>query len=322
MAEDFPEPRYAVPELIPEGLTFLAGAPKLGKSWLMLGLSVAVASGGHALGKIEVDQGDVLHLALEDPPRRLQTRLSMMLNGSGPPKGLQFFTEWNRLSEGGDQELGLWLQRNPATRLVVIDIFSRVRPRLVDNRADRFMADYSTGEKIKTVADEYGVAVVALHHTRKLESEDFVDLLSGSHGLAASADTIAVCKRSRGQADATLHVTGRDIEERSLALRFAPEVGTWSLLGDAAEWALSETRRTIIEVLRIHGSLTPKGVADVSDVAHENAKKTLQRMADEGQAVAKSGRYSLPVTPVPGVPLSLDESGGQGQRDSGDRGEE
>jgi len=68
----FPEPRWAVPGIIPEGVTLLGGAPKIGKSWLALGLSLAIASGGKALGSVEVEPGAVLYLALEDTGRRLQ----------------------------------------------------------------------------------------------------------------------------------------------------------------------------------------------------------------------------------------------------------
>ena len=52
LGADLPEPRFAVDGLLPEGLTFMAGAPKLGKWWLCLGLAIAVASGGRALGNI------------------------------------------------------------------------------------------------------------------------------------------------------------------------------------------------------------------------------------------------------------------------------
>ena len=63
MKEDLPPVRWAVPGILPEGLSLLAGKPKLGKSWLALGLAVAKASGGVALGKIPVEQGEVLYLA-------------------------------------------------------------------------------------------------------------------------------------------------------------------------------------------------------------------------------------------------------------------
>jgi AAA domain len=73
----FSEVKYVVPELIPEGVTLLASRPKVGKSWLLLQITTAVANGTTAL--VENDQpiqGDVLYQALEDNQRRLQRRLT------------------------------------------------------------------------------------------------------------------------------------------------------------------------------------------------------------------------------------------------------
>ena len=95
--------------------------------------------------------------------------------------------------------------------------------------------------------------MLALYHTRKAESSDFVETVQGTFGTAGAADTIMVVKRARGEADATLYVTGRDVVERELALRFTPEAGTWELLGDAAEYRLGETRKEILEPVDAHG---------------------------------------------------------------------
>jgi hypothetical protein len=54
MAVQFPEPRWAVPGLLCEGVNMLAGAPKLGKSWMSLGLGAAIANGDPALNSIDV----------------------------------------------------------------------------------------------------------------------------------------------------------------------------------------------------------------------------------------------------------------------------
>lgn len=320
---EFPEPRYAVPGILAEGLNFEAGPPKMGKSWKALNIALAVAAGGHALGKIPVEQGEVLYLALEDPPRRLKERLRMILRDEPAPVGLHFETSWRRLGAGGEEDIRAWLEAHPDARLVVVDVFAKVRPQVSD-RADRYAADYHSMEPLKEIADDFGIAVFVLHHTRKAASEDYVDAVSGTQGLAGAADAILVLRRARGQADAELHVTGRDVEEKSYALRFDPLVGSWTLLGDAAEYAIGETRRQILDVLRAHGALTPKGVADVSAVPHELAKKTLQRMLADGQVIAEDGRYSVPSDPVSAVPsvpeslIDLSTNGAGGQRDAGD----
>jgi len=104
MAADLPPVRWVVPRVLPEGVTLLAGKPKLGKSWLALGLCVAVAAGGMALGTSQVEQGEVLYLALEDNRRRLQKRLGKMLCGPAP-EGLEIATSWPKLDEGGVEAL-------------------------------------------------------------------------------------------------------------------------------------------------------------------------------------------------------------------------
>jgi hypothetical protein len=321
LTADLPSPRWAVEELFPEGLALLAGAPKLGKSWLALALGIALAAGGHALGKIEVEQGDVLYLALEANARRLQGRLRLLLGEDLPPSGLHLETEWERLDDGGLERLTAWLDAHPDARLVLVDVWTRVRPQTRDN-GNRYQADYDAAAALQAVAIRYGVAIIALYHTRKAESADFVETVQGTFGTAAAADTIVVVKRSRGEADATLFVTGRDVVEQELALRFAAETGAWELLGDAAEYGLGKTRKAILELHEAHGPLTPKQVSDLApDIPHELAKKTMQRMFRDGQLTAEKGVY----TPVPAVPESLEDAAtgteGHGGHGSGEQGE-
>jgi hypothetical protein len=304
LATEFPAPRFAVDGLIPEGLAFMCGAPKLGKSWLALGLAIAVAAGGRAIGTVPVEAGDVLYLALEDSPRRLKARLRMLLADEEAPERLQLETEWSRLDEGGTDDLDTWLLDHAEARLVLIDVWPRIRPRVTKRSADQYTLDYDGAALLQGLAIARGIAIVALYHTRKAESADFVETVTGTFGTAAAADTIIVVKRARGQADATLHVTGRDVEERELALRFAPETGTWALLGDAAEYGIGETRKELLDAVRAHGTLSPKQASEVTTIDYPLAKVTLWRMAKDGQLQAREGRYSLspPVTGVTVLP--------------------
>ncbi len=301
---DFPPPRYAVPGIVPEGLSLLVGAPKLGKSWLALGLPLASASGGRALGSVQVTAGPALYLALEDPPRRLKTRLSSLLeNGAAVPAGLDLWTELPPLADSGTKEIDEWLTDNPTARLVVVDVLAKVRGS-GDPRANRYDADYAVVADLKALADRHSVAMLVLHHDRKAGSDDYVDAVSGTHGLAGAADSVLVMKRSRGNADAELHITGRDIQERSLALRFAPEVGSWSLLdGPATDYTMGDSRRQILQHLRVVGGASPKQIATSLSLDYELAKKTCRRMADDEQLDTDgSGTYFPPVSPVPPVP--------------------
>jgi hypothetical protein len=174
LAMSLPEPRFAVPGILPEGFTVLAGKPKLGKSWLALDLAVAVASGTKALDSFPVVKGDVLYLALEDPRRRLQDRLNKIFRHMGlSPETLRLslVTSCPQQDKGGLAEIDNWLQDHPDARLVIIDVWCKFRPGR-KNPKDLYQEDYNHGSAVKALADKYGVAVLVIHHTRKGESVD------------------------------------------------------------------------------------------------------------------------------------------------------
>lgn len=310
MRAEFPEPKWAVPGLLAEGLNLLAGAPKMGKSWQALGIGIAVASGGRAFGKIPVAKGEVLYLALEDSPRRLQERLEMLVGDDPVPDSLYFDTTWPPINEGGSEEIDLWLSRHPDARLIVVDVFAKVRE-LGRTNLDRYNADYLAMEPLGRIAKRHSIAVLVLHHTRKADASDFLDTVSGTQGLAGAADAVLVLRRARGDADAELQVTGRDVEERRLALRFDQFVGSWTLLGDAEEFAMSETRRLILRALRrSREALTPKVLAEVTGKSHDSIRQTVRRMVSVRQIIeAGDGTYSTPgVTPsLPSLGHSLQD---------------
>ncbi len=296
LAADFPEPRWAVDGIIAEGATILAGAPKLGKSWLMLGTAVAVSTGGAVLGRIEVEQGDALYLALEDTPRRLQSRLRLVLGSTGPiPHRLDIGTDWPTLDDGGEERIRSWLDGHPDARLVAVDVLARVRPR-TSVRADRYDADYHSVVTLKQIADDYSVAVVVVHHTRKGASEDWIDGVSGTLGLVGAADSTVILSRSRGAAGAVLKVTGRDIEEAEHALTFDAGTGSWRLLdGPASDYDLSEQRRQILAVVRDAEGIGPKLIAEKTGLDYDLVRQTVRRMVDAGQLDTDgSGHYFDP----------------------------
>ena len=127
--KELPPVKWAVSGVLPEGVTILAGKPKMGKSWLGLGLCVSVAAGGYALGKIPAECGGALYLGLEDQERRLQRRLKKILAGDAAPGGLEVAWTWPRLDQGGVEALRTYLEDRPDIRLVVIDTLKKIRPR-------------------------------------------------------------------------------------------------------------------------------------------------------------------------------------------------
>jgi hypothetical protein len=297
MAAEFPEPRWAVPGILAEGVSLLAGPPKVGKSWLSLGLGLTVAAGDKAFGRIELHGGPVLYLALEDTPRRLRTRMSKILGDQPAPAGLTLATSCPPLTQGGDDAIAAWLERNPDARLVVIDVFAKMRGTHAGKSA--YDADYAAIGQAKRLADEYGVAVVLVHHVRKAGANDFLAEVSGTNGLAGAADATLVLKRARGQADGVLHITGRDVDETEHALSFDPSTGSWLMLdGPANEHALTDTRASILRQVRQLPGSTPATIATAINGTRENVKRTCARMAEAGQLRSNgTGRYYPPERP-------------------------
>lgn len=248
MGEELAPVRWVVPGLIPEGVSVLASKRKLGKSWLVFALAIAVGAGGRWLGQ-SVEQGEALYLALEDSKRRLQDRGRKLLMGAPAPSGVFYELTWPLLSAGGLERLDGWLRAHSAARVVIIDVLARVKTAPA-KWADPYLHDYSVVSGLKHLADRYHVGIVLTHHARKADATDVFDAVHGSTGLTAAADTLMVLSRARGEREAQLAVTGRDAEEATYALRFAPATGTWELLGDAAEVGVSREAQEVVRVLR------------------------------------------------------------------------
>lgn len=274
----FPVPRWAVHGVIPEGLTLLAGAPKLGKSWLVLGTALAVAAGDRALGCIDVEAGPVLYAALEDTPRRLQARLAKLLGDRPAPADLAIVTLLPEMPLAVDL-IAEWLDEHRDARMVVVDVLGKVRPP-TRSSADRYENDYRVIGALKRLADNYGVAVVVVTHTRKMGADDPFDTVSGSTGLTGAADTTLVLRRARGETAAALHITGRDVSESEYAVTFDPLTGAWSL--DGRELADAAARAA---ALRVTAGLGDRS-ADV--VRYVSAHREGVRAAEVGTACGMS----------------------------------
>jgi hypothetical protein len=115
-------------------------------------------------------------------------------------------------------------------------------------------------------------------------------MITGTAGLTGGVDGALVLKRRRGKADAYLHVDGRDIEKPTeLALKFDQQAATWAIIGDADEYRLSESRRTIKKVLENAGeSLGPREITEILDekgmkMSNGAVREMVSQMVEDGQ---------------------------------------
>lgn len=316
MHRDFAPRREFVPGVIEQGVTLLAAKAKIGKTWFVLGTGLALAQGGMALGKIPVEQTDVLILALEDGEQRLQDRFALLLNGASPPHNLHLFTDWPRLDAGGAMQLDAYLADHPDTKVVFIDTLAKIRPKRRKG-GDLYDEDYDIGSTLKIVAEKHGVAIILIYHTRKARAEDPLDEIRDTLGLTGGVDNCLVLRRARGQADAELFVSGRDIaEEKGYALTWDRITAQWIIAGDAAEFSLSTARRQVLDVLaEAPDGLTPLDVARKLNKPHSAVKKLMWTMSKDGTLRATDGRYTKrgnSSNPVTESQESLAEQGGSG----------
>jgi hypothetical protein len=295
LAKVLPPVRWAVPDILPEGLTLLAGKPKQGKSWLALALALAIALGGLALGALPVTQAAVLYLALEDNERRLQSRARQLLASmSHVPCGIEFALHWPRLGEGGLLYLEEYLQAHPQVRLVVIDTWVKFAPRGQSSQRSQYENDYDALTPLKELADKYQVSILVIHHLRKTCAVDVLDEITGSTGVSGAVDGMLILKRERGQQEASLFVTGRDIEqEQQLALTFDPESALWTLVGDAEEYRRSKERQEILHLLTEQGpdGMTPRQVAEALDKNYHTTRSLLRKMEAAGDILQCNHQY-------------------------------
>jgi hypothetical protein len=218
--------------------------------------------------------------------------------------------------------------------LVILDTLGKVMPPAMSGES-AYQRDYRVGSTLKRLTDECpGSSLLVNHHDRKADADDFVDSVSGTHGLAGAADTVVILTRKRHEAAGMLKVTGRDVAEGEYAVTFG-NGASWTLDGDdlveAAQHAaqlratagLGDRSADIIAYVGEH----PEGVraAEVSEVLGLDARRYMARLVEAGRLLRPSrGLY----TPVPSVPSSqtpsltghndTSTSAGMGQRDTWD----
>ena len=223
---DLRPPQFVVEGLLPQGLHVFAGPPKIGKSWLLLQLAVAVSS-GKSLWGLETERGTVLSLCLEDNYPRLQQRLSQLTDE--PPGSLHLATLSKSLADGLCEQLTDFVREHSDTNLIIIDTLQRVRGN--SNDSNLYASDYQDISLLKRIADELDLAIVLVHHLRKREASAPRVMISGTTGLVGAADgSYVLCRESPGESEANLFVRGRDIEEKTLTLTRDEELGEWVLV--------------------------------------------------------------------------------------------
>ena len=295
--QEFPPPVWVVPGLIPAGCCLLAGHPKIGKSFLVLSIALAAAQGREVLG-VEVGQRPVLYLALEDSESRIQKRARLLLDDS--PLPAEFFFVSRSHQAQAVLEAQDWVTEHGRRQpLVIVDTLEKIRG---ERGANAYRDDYRAGTLLQKM-EAPGGAVIAVHHSRKGTSDDFLDEVSGTLGLAGSVDTVITLKRRRTAAVAELSITGRDVDEMVYSVNFME--GKWHAadgsLGAAAKKAtepqLSEKMVQVLELVNSRDCTTAADVVQtLSHIPAGTARQYLARLTDSGKIRRMGEGVYAPVT--------------------------
>lgn len=231
MVKEFPPLVWAVDGILPQGVCLFAAPPKAGKSFIAVDVAVAVACGGKALGRLDVTQGDVLYIGLEDSERRLQDRILTLCEGVIPECIDRI--EWQTIDSGWEGgEAGLvgmeeWAQSADDPRLIVIDTLRKHEPQL-DEAKNSYVAEQEMMLRYKRFADRHNVSILFVHHDNKADDGgDWLNKFSGTKGLTGGADTLWYLDRKRGESVGHLRVDGRDVVADDVAIHKAKGRPFW-----------------------------------------------------------------------------------------------
>jgi hypothetical protein len=279
------------------GGSILAGKAKIGKSWLLYQLAIAVADGTMFLDRYQATQGEALMLAIEDGARRASSRLRRLRSalGSTPSNRLTVEGRWPKADEGGYSAMAEWCESHPERRLIIIDnlrVFSAV--------GYSYRTDSAIVQRVCEFAERWRVAIVFAMHMYKggvsKASPDWLDKIQGSVGATGAATAITGLARGRAEDTGVLRVTGKDIPEADIPLSFDPETNVWSIDDAPAEPAeeLSAERRALLYEIGMRPGSSVRELAAILGKTQNAVKQLAFKMAKSGECINDSGRYYTP----------------------------
>ena len=291
MDMEFQPTGWLIEKLLGKGVYLLAGASKIGKSWLVLWLADRVSK-GEKVWDFKTAQCDVLYVSLEDTAQRIQRRLSEVTGGEADRVWIA--TEAELLGNGFEQQLGNFLAAHSGVGFVIIDTLQRIRQ--MKSEKYSYSGDYEVMTALKSIADRFNITILVVHHTRKEESEDAFNMISGTNGLMGCADGAMVLQKpSRIGKTATLDVTGREVADLQLRLEF-DDTKHWQFIeygkeepDEAPSKFLSAVQQLVSESLEWKGTATElleclKGSLDSDvkpNVLSRRLKASSSRLAQE-----------------------------------------
>lgn len=280
----YPEPQWAVEGLLPEGCIILGGKPKHGKSYLALTWALAVAKQYKCMDYYRVTGGDVLCFSLEDYAKRVQKRIQRLYTTPSTRHTIEFFYDAPKMSKGFGDRLYATLAKRKSVRLVIIDTLRCIR----DSQTEQYNlyqedSDFIGG--LNKCAQDAGMTILIVHHTRKAKSDDVFEEISGTSGLRGATSANMVLEETKGEADGMLNIEGKDFEHRLHVALKRKEDGSWTYVGEGEIYQLRSNKRAVLDAITSLGDdANVKTIFEASEIKSYGSVKTmLSRMVGLGE---------------------------------------
>jgi RecA-family ATPase len=202
----------------------LIGEPSIGKSWITMGMAIAVAGNAPTFLQRDVlTHGRVLYIDEESPQDLIYHRLHRLGLNPEIAKNIRYLSNENiRLDKQADDIVTEALDYDP--ELIILDSLTRFHTE-DENNAGAMATLFN--DALKPLARKTGAAVVLIHHANKTDSNSSYKRSRGSGDITAGADcgydvraiaerTVAVSnyKSRRAAQSDTFFVTIQDVEDR------------------------------------------------------------------------------------------------------------
>ncbi len=289
---NYPEPKWFVKPFLPEGLSILAGKPKLGKSLFALRMAISIAWGLKFMKSFSCERSTVYFIPYEDSLSRIKFRVSKMLGKMYAPKNIIIPPQpekFPRLTNGGLAAIKKIIKYRKDIGVIIIDTFGRfVNKSNYGNQS--FQEDYDLLYSLQTLAVSNHISILLVHHTTKKEAEDPFDEIQGTMGIQASPDSLMLMKKRSGHTE--LYVRGRDYEDTSYSLKFNQKKLSWEIMGDIRENGLSREAKATLNLFKDNKLKTFK-LSEVKQIMKDsnlqNTSNKLSRLVSK-ELIEKDGR--------------------------------
>ena len=229
---DLPATKWLVKDIIPEGLGIIAGAPKAGKSMLLLQLCYCLGNGyDEFLGYEIPNKANIVYYDFESNSNLIKNRISNMFPNEEPPKNVYIHQEPLTYEEGFLELMKGHIKKYDAD-LVVVDMYTQVA-RTTGADSESYIPKARELVKYKDLAELYGITIILVMHTRKSDKprKIAVEDIMGSQAYTGTTQFNIVIGKTldcKGNEHVINFVeTNRAGAELDLVLRLDPETLTF-----------------------------------------------------------------------------------------------